>query len=136
MMEYETIFILDPATDERTVEDEIAKITEVIRSDGGEIVEVEKWGRRRLAYEIHKRKEGIYTLIRHKCGPKALTEITRRFGINESILRHATMFAEGPTRAEAEAAEAAALARAAANDIPGSHGGPGGFRTDSDGPGS
>jgi small subunit ribosomal protein S6 len=94
--EYETIFVLEPNFDEGAVENEIEKIKEIVVANGGEVVAVEKWGRRKLAYEIRKKKEGIYTLIRFTGEPSILPVIGRRYQLHEHLLRHIIVLYEAP----------------------------------------
>jgi len=94
--EYETIFVLEPGHDEAAIDGEIEKIREIVTQDGGEVVAVEKWGRRKLAYEIRKKKEGIYTLIRFKALATVLPNLNRRYLLNEGLLRHMTVLYEAP----------------------------------------
>ena len=101
MREYETIFVLDPGQDDAAVDGEIEKIKEIVSQDGGEVTAVEKWGRRRLAYEIRKKKEGIYTLIRFRAPATVLPGLNRRYQLNESLLRHLTVLYEAPPPSEA-----------------------------------
>ena len=61
--QYELMVILDPEIDERTVAPSLDKFLNVIRNDGGTIDNVDIWGRRRLAYEINKKTEGIYAVV-------------------------------------------------------------------------
>lgn len=96
MKEYETIFVLEPNFDDAAVDQEIEKIKEIVSQDGGEVVAVEKWGRRKLAYEIRKKKEGIYTLIRFKALATVLPLLARRYHLNENLLRHMTVLYEAP----------------------------------------
>ena len=96
MREYETIFVVEPNQDEASVDAEIEKLRDLVTTAGGEIVVVEKWGRRKLAYEIRKRKEGIYTLIRFMATPAALVALNRRYQLNENLLRHLTVLYEAP----------------------------------------
>ncbi len=98
LKEYETIFVLDPGQDESQVEAEITKISDIIKNGGGEIVTVNRWGRRKLAYEIRKKKEGIYTLIQFQAGSGVLADLGRRYNLlkNETILRHMTVLYEAP----------------------------------------
>ena len=63
MRKYETIFILHPSLDEEAVKANIEKFKGVIENGGGTIENVDFWGKRKLAYEIAKVKEGFYTLI-------------------------------------------------------------------------
>jgi small subunit ribosomal protein S6 len=96
LREYETVIVLDPALDESRVNQEIDTVTNVITQGGGEVLEVQRWGRRRLAYEIRKKREGVYSLVRYKSERTVLDELNRRFLINESLLRHLTVLSEGP----------------------------------------
>ena len=64
MRHYELMVILDPGLDERTVQPSLETFLNVIRTDGGTVEKVEVWGRRRLAYEIAKKAEGIYAVRR------------------------------------------------------------------------
>ena len=83
--------ILDPSTEERTVEGSLDKYLAVIRKDGGSVESVEVWGRRRLAYEVKKNAEGIYAVISLKAEPATVKEFDRQLSLNESILRTKVM---------------------------------------------
>ncbi len=85
--EYEVMVILDPELDERTVPPSLDTFLNVIRQDGGTVGSVEVWGRRRLAYEINKKSEGIYAVLDVTCSPAAVAELDRQLGLNESVLR-------------------------------------------------
>ena len=85
--EYEVMVILDPELDERTVPPSLDTFLNVIRQDGGTVGSVEVWGRRRLAYEINKKSEGIYAVLGVSCSPAAVAELDRQLGLNESVLR-------------------------------------------------
>jgi small subunit ribosomal protein S6 len=63
MREYEVMVIFDPDTEERTVQPTLDKHLKVITKGGGTVDNVDIWGRRRLAYEIRKKSEGIYAVI-------------------------------------------------------------------------
>ena len=102
MKEYETIFVLEPGHDETALDAEIEKIKDIVTQDGGEVIAVEKWGRRKLAYEIRKKKEGVYTLIRFKGKASVLPGLNRRYLLNEGLLRHMTVLYEAPPPAPPE----------------------------------
>ena len=111
MTRYETTFILDPGLDENRINDEIERVSQWIRDLGGEVLEVQRWGKRRLSYEINRKRDGIYTLLTYE-GPGALVkEIERRLRINESVMRALTVLHVPPEltqpQVEAEAAAAA-----------------------------
>jgi small subunit ribosomal protein S6 len=78
------------------VNQEIETVSTVIKQGGGEVLEIQNWGRRRLAYEMRKKREGIYSLIRFKSGGAVLEDLARRFKLNESLMRHLTVLSEGP----------------------------------------
>ncbi len=96
MREYETIIVLDPSQGDSGLDEEVGRVQNIITTRGGEIVGVERWGKRKLAYEVNKRKEGYYALIRFKGHGEILSELERRYRLNESMLRHLTVLSEGP----------------------------------------
>ena len=87
MRNYEMMVILDPEVDERTVAPSLEKFLNVITSGGGTIEKVDIWGKRRLAYEIDKRSEGIYAVVDMIATPELAQELDRQLGLNESVLR-------------------------------------------------
>jgi small subunit ribosomal protein S6 len=100
MKEYESIFVLDPAVDDARVDVEVEKIREFITTRSGEVTEIQKWGRRKLAYEVNRRKEGIYTLIRFKSTSELPAELNRRYRLNENMIRFLTVLHEAPPAGE------------------------------------
>ena len=84
---YEVMVIFDPDTEERTVQPTLDKHLKVITNGGGTVDNVDIWGRRRLAYEIRKKSEGIYAVINVTAEPNDIKELDRQFTINESIMR-------------------------------------------------
>jgi small subunit ribosomal protein S6 len=86
--------ILDPEIDERTVAPSLDKFLNVIRNDGGTIDKVDVWGRRRLAYEINKKAEGIYAVVNFTATPAATTELDRQLGLSEAVMRTKVLRAE------------------------------------------
>jgi small subunit ribosomal protein S6 len=87
MRQYEMMIILDPEVDERTVAPSLDKLLQVVRQDGGSVEKVDIWGKRRLAYEISKRSEGIYAVVSMTTTPALAQELDRQLGLNEAILR-------------------------------------------------
>ena len=87
MRHYELMVILDPSLDERTVAPSLETFLNVVRQDGGKVDKVDIWGKRRLAYEIAKRSEGIYAVIDINAKPDTVNELDRQLGLNESVLR-------------------------------------------------
>ena len=91
MRAYELMVIIDPEVEERTVESSLDKFLNVVRNDGGTIDKVDIWGKRRLAYEINKKTEGIYAVVDVKAEPATVTELDRQLNLNESVLRTKVM---------------------------------------------
>ena len=91
MRPYEIMVILDPTLDERTVAPSIDTFLNVIRQGGGSVENVDIWGKRRLAYEINKKSEGIYAVIDLQATPAAVAELDRQLRLNESVLRTKVM---------------------------------------------
>ena len=87
MRAYELMVIIDPEVEERTVEPSLDKFLNVVRNDGGTIDKVDIWGRRRLAYEIQKKTEGIYAVVNFTATPSAAAELDRQLSLNETIMR-------------------------------------------------
>ena len=87
MRHYEVMIILDPELDERTIAPSLDAFLSVIKNDGGSVEKVDIWGRRRLAYEINKKAEGIYAVIDLNAEPASVVELDRQLNLNESVLR-------------------------------------------------
>jgi len=87
LRQYEMMIILDPEIEERTVAPSLDKYLSVITTDGGTVDKVDIWGRRRLAYDIQKKSEGIYAVIDFTASPATAKELDRQLGLNEVVLR-------------------------------------------------
>ena len=87
MRPYEIMVILDPTLDERTVAPSLETFLNVVRKDGGSVDKVDIWGRRRLAYDIDKKSEGIYAVIDMLAEPDTVRELDRQLSLNEAVLR-------------------------------------------------
>ena len=105
--QYELMVILDPEIDERTVAPSLDKFLNVIRNDGGTIDSVDIWGRRRLAYEINKKTEGIYAVVQLTANASATVELDRQLKLSEAVMRTKVLRAEEAIAQVAEAAKAA-----------------------------
>lgn len=92
--QYELMVILDPEIDERTVAPSLDKFLNVIRNDGGTIDNVDVWGRRRLAYEINKKNEGIYAVVNFTATSAATVELDRQLSLSEAVIRTKVLRAE------------------------------------------
>ncbi|MCA1696075.1 MAG: 30S ribosomal protein S6 [Actinobacteria bacterium] len=87
MRHYELMVILDPDLEERTIQPSLDQFLGVVRQGGGSVDKVDIWGRRRLAYEIDKKVEGIYAVVDLQAEPAAVQELDRQLNLNESVLR-------------------------------------------------
>ena len=117
MIKYETTFILEPGLDENRVNEEIERVSQWIRDLGGEVLEVQRWGKRRLAYEINKKRDGIYTLVLHQSPGPVVKEIERRMSLNESYMRVLSVLHVPPELTRAQV-EGEAVVAAAGEDGP------------------
>ncbi len=88
LRKYEVMVILDAEVDERSVEKSLSTyLTNTIVSDGGSVDQIDVWGKRRLAYEINKKNEGIYAVIDLSAEPASVKELDRQLSLNESVVR-------------------------------------------------
>ena len=87
---YETLFITDVSNGEEATQVTVEKFVNLITANG-EVLGVNKWGKRRLAYPINDMPEGYYTVVTHKCAADFLAELDRLFNIDESIMRSMTV---------------------------------------------
>lgn len=94
MKKYEVMFIISPQLEEEAIEAAISKYSEVITTNGGEIEKVEKWGKRRLAYEIDRITEGYYVLTLFKSPSSVCQELERLLRIDEEIIRYLIVLRE------------------------------------------
>ena len=85
--QYELMVILDPELDERQVTPNLDKFLKVITNDGGSIDNVDVWGRRRLAYEIKKKSEGIYAVVNFTATSETTQELDRQLNLSELVFR-------------------------------------------------
>ena len=87
MRKYETIFILDPDLEEEQTQSTIEKVKGIITQTNGEILKVEDWGKRKLAYEVKKKPKGHYFLIHFSGTPTLLSELERNFRVMDAVIK-------------------------------------------------
>ncbi len=87
MRRYEMMIILDPSLEEQTVQPSLDQFLSVVSADGGSVDKIDVWGRRRLAYEIEKKPDGIYAVIDMVAKPETVRELDRQLSLNEAVLR-------------------------------------------------
>jgi len=88
MRRYEVVFIAHPDLDENALNETTEKVKGWITAQGGEVVKVDPWGKRRMAYAIRKRREGYYVLLEANMPPQAIAELERNMRLHEPIMRY------------------------------------------------
>jgi small subunit ribosomal protein S6 len=88
MRPYEAMVILDASLEESAVQAVVNRTSELLSASGGEVARADKWGKRRLAYEIDHRTEGYYLLLELTLDPDAVAEIDRSLRLTEGVVRH------------------------------------------------
>jgi len=88
MRNYESMVVIDASLPAEEIQKENQTIINLIKDNGGELVETDEWGKRKLAYEIKKKKEGHYFINYFTLDPTKLNEIDNHYRINEKILRY------------------------------------------------
>jgi small subunit ribosomal protein S6 len=102
MRRYEVMVILDPDLEEKTIAPSLEAFLNVVRADGGTVQGIDVWGRRRLAYEINHKAEGIYALLNVTATVDSVKELDRQLSLNEAVMRTKVMRAEEPVAVGAE----------------------------------
>ena len=118
---YDTTFIVNPQTDDATIDREVQSVSDLITNNGGKIIHEDRFGTRRLAYPIKKLTQGYYTTVIFEGPSRILPVLDRHFKLGEVFVRHLTILYEGdvkafmkPEKAEAPAEEKAKEHSAAA----------------------
>ena len=88
---YESAILVNAALDDETIKNLIGRIKETVTTNGGEILEIEDWGRKRLAYQVKKSKIGYYIIFRFNSLPDLVPKLERYYQLDESILRYLTI---------------------------------------------
>ncbi|MCQ2137115.1 MAG: 30S ribosomal protein S6 [Bacteroidales bacterium] len=122
LKQYETVFIATPVLSDSQMKEAVAKYTDLIKENGGEIVCDEDWGLKKLAYPIQKKTTGFYHLIEFKANPEFIAKLEINFKRDERIIRFQTVSMDKHAIAYAERRRAklnepkAAPAEAAVNE--------------------
>lgn len=89
MRNYEIMYIIRPELDEEKTNAVVDKVKGLVENNGGEVTKLDKWGKRRLAYEVEKNvREGFYVLMQFTAGPDVAIEIDRILKISDEVMRH------------------------------------------------
>jgi small subunit ribosomal protein S6 len=91
MKGYETTYIIDSQLSDEEIEARIKRYEQFLQSHGAEIVTLNRWGLRRLAYDIQRRQQGYYVFIQYQANGGLIRELEREFELDEGILRYLTV---------------------------------------------
>lgn len=93
MNKYESVVIINPSVEEDKVKELSQKFTDIINSDG-KVEKVEELGKKKLAYEVKKNKEGYYIVINFEANPTLIAELERNYRIIDEVIKFITIKAE------------------------------------------
>ena len=88
---YEEMFIVRPDAAEEVIDAAVEQLSTSVKSAGGQVDKVDKWGKRRLAYKIEKFDEGFYVLMQITCKPETVRELERRLRVNDQVIKFLTV---------------------------------------------
>ena len=86
MNKYESVIIVNPNLEEESVKNLIKKFSDLINTDGN-VTSVEEMGKRKLAYEIKKQKEGFYIVFKFEAKPELISELERNYRITDEVMK-------------------------------------------------
>jgi small subunit ribosomal protein S6 len=88
MRRYEVVFVLAPTLADEEFDQQIETYVEAAKESGAEVVDIDKWGKRRLAFPVQKHNEGFYTVLTlDEPSGTAVAELERRFKVNDAVIR-------------------------------------------------
>jgi len=88
---YESVVIINATLEDDQIEATLARMQETITTHGGEIIELDKWGRKRLAYPIKKAKSGYYSVFRFTATTDLIAVLERNYRLDENVIRYLTI---------------------------------------------
>ena len=88
MRNYEGAFIFRPSLDDAGLEEEMKRVEELITAEGGTIKEWDKWGKRRLSFEIKGEQDGYYAFLMFEADPASIEKLVEAYRLREGILRN------------------------------------------------
>ncbi len=88
---YESAVLINAALDDEQIENVVSRINDTIINNGGEIREIDKWGRKRLAYMVNKSKIGYYAIYRFNAPSTIVSKLERAFNLDDQVLRYLTI---------------------------------------------
>lgn len=91
MHKYESLLIIRPELGEDKVKEKIDSVEKIIKKNGGSIIKIDDWGKKRLAYRIQKVRNGVYVLITYKILPIMVLKVERGLKLEEHIIKFTTI---------------------------------------------
>jgi small subunit ribosomal protein S6 len=88
MRHYEVMVILDAGLEEEAIRAVLDRATQLFTANGATVGKVDRWGKRRFAYEVHHRGEGYYALVDVTAEPAAVAQVDRMLGLADEVIRH------------------------------------------------
>lgn len=88
MRDYELVVVIDPEIDEEKLSATLDRISQFVTTRGGEVIDVDRWGKRKLAYPIKRRSEGDYVITHFRLEPAQAAELEAGLRLSEEVLRH------------------------------------------------
>lgn len=88
MRNYECMVILEPALESEAIDNQLARISDIVAKNSGKIENVNKWGKRRLAYEIGQNTDGFYAVVNFQGENQTINELDRILKITDGVIRH------------------------------------------------
>jgi small subunit ribosomal protein S6 len=82
------MLIVDPGADETVLTGVVDRVSAIITGGGGEVKKVDRWGRRRLTFQIDRRTEGQYVVMRFQAEPEAVQQLERALHLADEVIRH------------------------------------------------
>ena len=102
MNKYELVLILDPTIEESQLAEKFSRLEEILKSQEASIIDTIEWGKRKLAYPIKKKDNGIYRIYRFDAQPHVITEIERRIKLDEQVMRFLVVLYDPETEKKIE----------------------------------
>lgn len=94
--DYELMYIVKPELDDEALRDAVKSVRALLEGQGGEVVKTTLWGRRRLAYEVQRFRDGHYVLVVFRLDGDRVAEVERALRIHDTVFRHLLVLHEGP----------------------------------------
>jgi len=88
LRDYELVVVIDPEIDEEKLSATLDRISQLVTTRGGEVIDVDRWGKRKLAYPIKRRSEGDYVITHFRLEPAQAAELEAGLRLSEEVLRH------------------------------------------------